>query len=92
MFAETIAAINRAIVFGLERNFCFLAALRADNFEHLALLAAVARTFALVATVTATHRLVFKAAFMIKFLFARAEDEFFSAVLAHEGFVFKSHK
>ena len=41
--------------------------------------------------IAATCRLVLEALFRIKFLFARAEDEFFSAVLAYECFVFKSH-
>ena len=91
MFAETIAAVDGAIVFGLERNLGFLAAFRADDGKHLAGLSAVAIAFAFVAAVSATYGLILEAALLIKFLFARAEDEFFSAVLAHECFVFKSH-
>ena len=92
MLAEAIATVNGAIVLGFKRDFGFLAALRADYRMHLPLLFAVAMTFALVTAVAATHRLIFKALFRIKFLFARAENKFFSAVLAHECFVFKSHR
>ena len=91
MFAETIAAINRAFVLGFERHFRFFAAFRARYGKHLAVLSAVAIASAFVAAVAATHGFVLESAFVVKFLFARAEDEFFSAVLAHECFVFKSH-
>jgi hypothetical protein len=93
MFTETFATINGAIVLGLERNFGFFTAFRAGYREHLTLVfAAVTSAFTFVTAIAATHGLVFKALFGVKFLFARAEDEFFSAVLAHECFVFKSHK
>ena len=91
MLAETIAAVDGAVILRLERNFGFLAAIGADDGEHLATFAAVAVTSAFVAAITATHGLILEAALVVKFLFARAEDEFFSAVLAYEGFVFKSH-
>ena len=91
MLAETIATINGAVVFGLERNLCFLTAIRAGYGKHLPVFAAVAIAFAFVAAVAATYGFVLKTAFLIEFLFARAEDEFFSAVLTHECFVFKSH-
>ena len=90
MLAETIAAVNGAVVFRLERNLSFLAAFGAGHGKHLPLFA-VAGAFAFVSAVTATHGLVLEAAFLVKFLFACAEDKFFAAVLAHEGFVFKSH-
>ena len=92
MLAKTIATINGAVVSGLEGNFGFLAAVRADDLEHLTRLVAVTSALAFVTAVAATRGLVLEALFGIKFLFARAEDEFFSAVLAHECFVFKSHK
>ena len=91
MFAEAVAAVDGAVVLGLEGNFGFLAAVRADDGKHLALFAAVAVALTFVAAVAATYWFVFKAALMIEFLFACAEDEFFSAVLTHECFVFKSH-
>ena len=91
MFAETISAVYGAIISRLERNFSFFAAVRADYLKHLPLFAAVAITFAFIAAITATHRFVFETALLIKFLFSCAEDKFFAAVLAHEGFVFKSH-
>ena len=91
MLAETIAAINGAVVFGLEWNLSFLAAFGADDRKHLARLAAVTSALAFVAAIAATYGFVLESAFVVKFLFARAEDEFFSAVLAHECFVFKSH-
>ena len=85
MFVEAFAAINWAFVFRLERYLSFLAAFRADDREHLTRFAAFASAFTFVPAIAAARR-------FIKFLFARAEDEFFSAVLAHECFVFKSHK
>ena len=92
MFVEAFAAINGAFVSWLERYFSFLAAFRAGDLEHLARFAAFAGAFTFVTTIAAARRLILEAFFGIKFLFARAEDEFFSAVLAHECFVFKSHR
>ena len=91
MFAEAVAAIDRTIVLGLERNLGFLAAIGAGHGEHLPTFVAVAIASAFVATIPAPYRLILEAAFTVKFLFARAEDEFFPAVLANECFVFKSH-
>ena len=91
MFAEAVTAINGAVILRFEGHFGFLAAVRADDGKHLPLFAAFAVALTFVAAVAATHRLVFEALFGVEFLFARAEDEFFSAVFAHEGFVFKSH-
>ena len=91
MFAEAVTAVNGAVVFRLERDFGFLAAFRAGHLEHLPRFAAVAGAFTFVAAVPAAHGFILEAAFVVEFLFARSEDEFFSAVLAHEGFVFKSH-
>ena len=87
MFAEAFAAINRTFVFRLERYFGFFAAFRANYRKHLTRFAAFASAFTFVAAIAATCRLILEAFFGIKFLFARAEDEFFSAVLAHECFV-----
>ena len=92
VLAETILAVNGAVVLRLEWDFGFLAAFGANYAEHLPLLAAVATASAFIATIPTTHRLIFKAAFLIKFLFARAEDKFFTAVFAHECFVFKCHQ
>ena len=92
MFAEAVTAVNGAIILRLKGDFGFLAAVRADDGKHLALFAAVAVALTFVAAVAATHGLVLEALFGVEFLFACAEDEFFSAVFAHEGFVFKSHK
>ena len=92
MLAEAIAAINRAIIFRLERNLCLAAAVSADHREHLALFALSAVTVAatLVAAITATGRLVLEALLRVKFLLACAEDELLATVLARQRFVFKS--
>ena len=91
VFAEAITAVNRAVVFGFKRHFRFLTAFRARYGKHLAVLSAVAIASAFVAAVAATYGFVLESAFVVKFLFARAEDKFFSTVLAHECFVFESH-
>ena len=91
MFGEAVAAVNRTLISRLERNFGFLAAVGADDGEHLAVLAAITVAAALVAAVAAARGLVLEAFFGVKFLFARAEDEFFTAVLAYECLVFESH-
>ena len=94
MLAEAIAAINRAIIFRLERNLCLAAAVSADHREHLALFALSAVTVAatLVAAITATGRLVLEALLRVKFLLACAKDELLATVLARQRFVFKSHE
>ena len=82
MLAEAVAAINRTIVFRLERNLRFLSAFRADHREHLALFAVVTAAATLVAAITAASRLVLEALLRVKLLLACAEDEIFAAVLA----------
>ena len=91
MFAEAVTAVNGAVVLRLKGHFGFLAAVRANDGKHLPLFAAFAVAFTFVAAVAATHGFILEALFGVEFLLARAEDEFFSAVFAHEGFVFKSH-
>ena len=83
MLAEAVAAINRTIVFRLERNPRFLSAFRADHREHLAFLAVVTGAAALIAAVAAAGGLVLEALLRIKFLFARGEDKLLTAVFAH---------
>jgi len=91
MFVKAIAAVNWAVISRLERDFSLFSAFGAGYSEHLPLFAAVAMAFTFVAAFTTPHGLILKAAFLIEFLFARTEDEFFAAVLAYECFVFKSH-
>ena len=92
MLAETVAAIDGTIILRLERDFGFLATVGASHGKHLATFDAVAVTFTFATTIAATHGLILETFFSIEFLFARAENKFFSAVLAYEGFVFKSHQ
>ena len=91
VLAEAVTAVDRTVVLRLERHFRLLAAVSADDFVHLALLATLAAATALLAAVTAANRLVLKAFFRIKLLLACAEDELLAAVLAYQRLVFESH-
>jgi hypothetical protein len=96
---EAVAAIDRLVAAGLERNFRYAAALAARRSEHFAR-AAAAHAIASAATRTVgTHRfprltailatvgLVLKTFLFVKALLARAEDEFPSAVHAVQHFI-----
>ena len=63
VLAEAVTAVDRTVVLRLERHFRLLAAVSADDFVHLALLATLAAATALLAAVTAADRLVLKAFF-----------------------------
>ena len=92
MLAETVAAIDGTIILRLERDFGFLAAIGTSHGEHLATFDAVAAAFTFATAIATTYRLILETFFRVEFLFARCESKFFSAVLAYEGFVFKSHQ
>jgi hypothetical protein len=86
--AETIAAINRAIITGLERNLAGSAAFRANGIIHLALAAVAAGVpFAGIPAGLAPLRFVGEPSLSIKFLFLRGENEFLATVYANECFV-----
>ena len=89
---EAVTTINRAVVLRLERNLCFLAALRANNRVHLTLLSAITIPAALVTAVPATGRLVLKPLLGIEFLLTCTENKFLAAILAYQRLVFESHE
>jgi hypothetical protein len=81
---KAVTAVNRTVILRLERNLCIASAISADNGKHLTLrlISALTGAATFVAAVTAADRLILKAFFRVKFLFACAEDELFTAVLA----------
>ena len=81
LFTEAIAAVDRTVCTGLERNFAGTAAGSAYSVKHLALaaLAVVGSTFAL--------RLIGEALFSKKLLLVGGEGEFLSAIFADDRFV-----
>ena len=89
MSVEAIPAVNRAVVYGLERHLCFLAAIGAGDGEHFP--AAVTLLFADGPAVRATGRLVQKAFFSVKFLLGCGKQKFLATFLANQGFVCKCH-
>ena len=80
-FCIALAAINRTILSGFERNFCFAAAGSAGGGVHFFL--GFDFVFACIAALFATLGLVNEAALCIEFLFAGGESELFSAFFAH---------
>ena len=91
MFRETVAAINRTLIAGLERYFGFFSALGANYGKHFAMFSAVTIAAAFIATVATANGFVLETFFHVKFLLARAEDKILAAVFALECLVFKSH-
>ena len=89
LFTEAIAAVDRTVCAGLERNFAGTAAGSADSVKHLALaaLAVVGSTFAGIAAGFAALRLIGEALFSKKLLLVGGEGEFLSAIFADDRFV-----
>jgi len=92
MLVEAVAAVDRTLILRLEGDLSLLAALRADDLVHLALLAAVTIAATLVAAVAATGRLVLKTLLGVEFLLTGGEDELLATFLAYQRLVFESHK
>ena len=89
--AETIAAVHRTVVAGLEGHLAGLAALGANSVIHLAAatLTTAGVAFACIAAGLAALRLVGEALFSKELLFAGCEGELLSAILADDSFVLK---
>ena len=88
LFSEAVAAENRLVAAGLERNLAGLSALGADRVVHLA--------GAVVTVVLPCHPaglaalgFVGEAFLGVKLLLAGCKREFLSAILADDGFVAK---
>jgi hypothetical protein len=84
-FSIAVAAINRSVVAGLERNLRFFSASCACGREELT--GGLGRIFLCVAAGLASLRLVLEALFSIEFLFSGCENEFRSAILAYQCLV-----
>jgi hypothetical protein len=82
---EAVAAVDGTVVSGLERDFCWRPAFRADSIKHFALVAT--RGFAAGTAVFAADRLVLEPFLRVKLLLAGRKDEFLTAILAHQCFV-----
>ena len=89
LFSKAVAAINRAVVAGLEGNLAGLTAFCAYCIKHLTSAAVAARAVALTSVPAglAALRLIGEALFCKKLLLAGGESEFLSAILADDGFV-----
>lgn len=85
-FCETVAAINRTVFTGLERNLRFLSAGRANCRVHLT--RGTSGALAGIAAYLTSLRLIFETARCVEFLFSGREDKFVSTIFAYKGFVF----
>ena len=87
--SEALAAVDRTVCTGLERNFAGTAAGSAYSVKHLALaaLAVVGSTFAGITAGFAALRLIGEALFSKKLLLVGGEGEFLSAIFADDRFV-----
>ena len=82
---ETFAAVDGAIVAGLERNLAGLTAGGANSVVHLT--AGAAGLLASVAACLAAQGLIGETLLRVKFLFTGGEDELLTAVFADECLV-----
>ena len=88
LLAEAVAAVNRTVGTGLERNFAGLAATCADRIIHLTVAAATGRALLTGrAAVLATLGLIGETLFRVEFLLAGGEGEALSAIFADDGLV-----
>ena len=79
--SEALAAVNGTVISGSERNLCYTAAGSTGSLEHFSF--TLSAVLACVAAALASLRLVLKALFSVKFLFACREYELFAALFAY---------
>jgi hypothetical protein len=94
MLAEAIAAVNRAVATGLERNRGIFAAFCADHGMHLTRALAIAITALVTSGLTARITalwFVSEALHRMERLIVRAEGKRLPTVLAREGLVLVIH-
>jgi hypothetical protein len=82
---EALAAVDRPVVLGNERDLGGLAARRANGIEALPVAGAL--RFARVPAGLATDGLILEALLGVEFLLARGEYEFSAAILAYQCLV-----
>lgn len=90
MAGKTIAAIDRTVGSGLERNCAIFAARCANGIIHFALSPATPAVFAGITAVFASLGLVIETLLLIEILFTRSEYKFLAAILANDRFVLKN--
>ena len=81
-FGEALAAVNGAILPGLERNLSLFAARRTDCSVELTLW--LTCVFARITTLFASLGLIYKALFTVKLLLADSENKFLAAFFADQ--------
>ncbi len=84
-FCIALAAVNRSVVAGLERNLSFLTASCTGSGEELSL--GLSGVLSCVAASLASLGLILEALLCIEFLLAGSKDKFFAAVLTDDFFV-----
>ncbi|EEX76295.1 hypothetical protein SELSPUOL_02120 [Selenomonas sputigena ATCC 35185] len=90
---EAIAAVDRAIILRLERNFRLLAAGSACHLEHRALTAvAIMAAASLSAAVAAANRIIFKPFLLVELLLTCGERELLATILANQCPVLELHE
>ena len=91
MSCKAFVAVDGLICLGFKRNFSRLSALCTYCIVHYPFAAVVTAGIRLTAgsAALATGRCIFKALFVIKFLFTGSEGELLAAILANQHFVFK---
>ena len=80
VFSKALAAVDRSVILGNERNLCFVAASCAYSCEHLSVL--LKRLLLCNSAFSASLRFVLEALFSIELLLACCENELVSAILA----------
>jgi len=86
LVGKTIAAVNRAVVSGLEWDPAVLAARGANSVKEFTLTSA-ASAFAHIAAGLAPLRLICETSFLEKILFTCRENKFLPAILTNNCFV-----
>ena len=91
--SEAIAAVDRAVILRLERNFRLLAASGACHLEHRALTAVTIMAAAsLSAAVAAANRIIFKPFLLVELLLTCGERELLATILANQCPVLELHE
>ena len=91
--SEAIAAVDRAVILRLERNFRLLATGSACHLEHRALTAVAIVAAASLATAVATaNRIILKPLLLVEFLLTCRERELLATILANQCPVLKLHE
>ena len=91
--SEAIAAVDRAVILRLERNFRLLAASGACHLEHRALaVVAIMAAASLSAAVAAANRIIFKPFLLVELLLTCGERELLATILANQCPVLELHE